>query len=161
MLNVLISNSRLPKYAFKCFCLSTNWELFLFIFGFYGTLSNKKGNNQRFINNWLEGPALPVGKNLKKKIEKKVADKWLKGVFTPFNTNFWMFEFHFEHELMFIYKVPEYHQLSWVHAVRLRTLSNWEWYLGDTGCLTKHDSMQDYLNVVLIFDIICCVYLST
>ncbi len=24
----------------------------------------------------------------------------------------------------------------------------------------KHDSMQDDLNVVLIFDIICCVYLS-
>ena len=30
-----------------------------------------------------------------------------------------------------------------------------------TGCPTKHDSMQDDLNVVLIFDIICCVYLST
>ena len=37
--------------------------------------------------------------------------------------------------------------------------------LGDnilyTGCPTKHDSMQDNLNIVLIFDIICCVYLST
>ena len=30
-----------------------------------------------------------------------------------------------------------------------------------TGCPTKHDSMQDDLNVVLIFDIMCCVYLST
>jgi len=30
-----------------------------------------------------------------------------------------------------------------------------------TVCPTKHDSMQDDLNVVLIFDIICCIYLST
>ena len=29
-----------------------------------------------------------------------------------------------------------------------------------TGCPTKHDSMQDDLNIVLIFDIICCIYLS-
>ena len=34
-------------------------------------------------------------------------------------------------------------------------------YCSSTGCPTKHDSMQDDLNVVLIFDIICCVYLST
>ena len=33
-------------------------------------------------------------------------------------------------------------------------------YKFDTGCPTKHDSMQDDLNVVLIFDIICCVFLS-
>ena len=30
-----------------------------------------------------------------------------------------------------------------------------------TGCPTKHDSMQDDLNVVLIFYIICCIYFST
>ena len=30
-----------------------------------------------------------------------------------------------------------------------------------TGCPPKHDSMQEDLNIVLIFDIICCVYLST
>ena len=34
-------------------------------------------------------------------------------------------------------------------------------YSLSTGCPTKHDSMQADLNVVLIFDIICCVYLST
>ena len=30
-----------------------------------------------------------------------------------------------------------------------------------TGCPTKHDNMQEDLKVVLIFDIICCVYLLT
>ena len=33
--------------------------------------------------------------------------------------------------------------------------------LFDTGRPTKHDSMQDDLNIVLIFDKICCIYLST
>ena len=76
--------------------------------------------------------------------------------------------FYFSHLILFFYishLILFFYISIWSHFSKFPIWFYFSifpiWSYFSTGCSTKHDSIQDDLNIVLIFDIICCIYLST